>query len=284
MLLRICLVVVLLALEPAVSFAQLTGRTEQDARTVLQAGLSEGEPDARRELAVALSLISSRDSSARLLETLAHDKDHLVRAAAVTSLGELGDKTKVPFVKSALDDTVPEVVFAAARALHKLDPAEGRPVLLSILEKETAVKSSFVRGQLRTLLRRMKTPKSALVFAVQQGVGFVPLPGVGEGVSAMTSMLLDVDFSARAYALTVLASERQHDQLTKIVVDSLRDEDWSVRASAVQAIASWRQPALRRELAQLLSDRNRKVRYRAAAAYLRLEYLAEHPRGNVAPR
>ena len=37
------------------SFAQLTGRTEQDARTVLHAGLSEGEPDARRELAVALA-------------------------------------------------------------------------------------------------------------------------------------------------------------------------------------------------------------------------------------
>jgi hypothetical protein len=63
--------VLLVAANTSVVFAQLTGRHEQDARTVLQVGSAEAEPDARRELAVALSLISSRDPSAQLLETLA---------------------------------------------------------------------------------------------------------------------------------------------------------------------------------------------------------------------
>jgi HEAT repeat protein len=164
------------------------------------------------------------------------------------------------------------VVFAAARALYRLDPAQGRPVLVSILEKETAAKSSFFRGQLRTMLRRMKTPRSALVFAAQQGAGFLPVPGLGAGLSAMNSMLLDADFSARAYALTMIAGER-NDRTTELLAEGLKDEDWSVRAAAVQAIATGGRTNLRDELGPLFADRDRKVRYRAAAAYVRLRYV-----------
>ena len=272
------LIAVVLTMIPGLAVAQLTGRPENDARTVLKAGAGEREPDARREVAIALSLISARDASARLLETLAQDKDHLVREAAIASIGELGDRSRLKLVKSALDDEVPEVVFTAARALHRLDPAQGRPILLSILQKETAAESSFVRGQLRTLSRRMKTPRSALAFAFQHGVGFIPLPGLGAGYSAMSSMLLDSDFSARAYALTVLANDRRHDSVVTVLVESLSDEDWSVRAAAVQALAARGRPGIRSELVPLFADGNRKVRYRAGAAYLRLAYLARAKR------
>jgi HEAT repeat protein len=268
-----CVAVLLVATNTVVATAQLTGRHEQDARTVLQAGAAEAEPDARRELAIALSLISSRDPSAQLLETLATDKDHLVREAAITSLGELGDRRKLNAVKSALNDEVPEVVFAAARALYRLDPAQGRPVLVSILERETAAKSGFIRGQFRTVLRRMRTPRSALVFAVQQGAGFIPVPGLGAGMSAMNSMLLDADFSARAYALTLIAGERSRDRTTQLLAEALTDEEWSVRAAAVQAIAAGGRTNLRNDLGPLFADRDRKVRFRAAAAYLRLRYV-----------
>jgi HEAT repeat protein len=112
------------------------------------------------------------------------------------------------------------------------------------------------------------------MFAVQQGAGFIPVPGLGAGLSAMNSMLLDADFSARAYALTLLATDRKQNQTTSLLTEALKDEDWSVRAAAVQAIASGSRLSMRQELPPLFSDRNRKVRYRAAAAYLRLQYLA----------
>src|SRR5688572_20747965 len=41
------------------------------ARTILEQGAADGEPDVRREVAVALSLPSRRDPSTNLLKTLA---------------------------------------------------------------------------------------------------------------------------------------------------------------------------------------------------------------------
>jgi HEAT repeat protein len=115
----------------------------------------------------------------------------------------------------------------------------------------------------------MKTPKSALLFAVQQGVGFLPVPGLGEGVSAMSNLLTDPDFSARATSLVMLSTERSAD-IRELLEKAFVDEEWSMRAAAVQISAMRDERAWRSKLVPLLDDTNRKVRYRAAAAYLRL--------------
>lgn len=260
------------------AFAQLTGSPDKDSRNVLEAGL-KGDVDTRRELAVALSLISRRDPSAKLLDILVKDGDHLVREAAFDSLGELGDKTKASIARVGLSDDVPEVVFAAARAMYRLDPAQSRPVLLSILNKETDAKSNFFSSQFRSLLRSMKTPKSALLLAARGGSFFIPVPGMGTGISAMSSMLLDSDFSARAYALTLLSHDGPKSAATaKLLRTALTDDDWSVRAAAVQAIANGGLTGLAKDLVPLFDDRDKKVRYRASAAWVRLQYLARPKR------
>lgn len=247
----------------------------ESARSVLKAGAEEGDPEARRELAVALSLIASRDPSAKLLETLATDKDVLVRVAAIATIGELGGQQRLPLVKRALADEVPEVAFAAAQVLYRLNPAEGRAIMLSIAEGETKAKSGMVREKLRSLSRSMSTPKSAFLFAFRQSMIFVPLPGAGQGFAAMNSMLSDSEFSARATALVALARDRSN-LVRELITDSLQDEDWSVRAVAAQLLAASRRTGERKLLLPLLEDKNRKVRYRAAAAYLHLEYVASH--------
>ena len=94
------------------------------ARTVLEQGAADSDPDVRREVAVALGLPSRRDPSTSLLEKLAADKDHLVREAALVSIGELRDPRLVKPAHDALEDEVPEVAFAAARTLFKLDQAQ----------------------------------------------------------------------------------------------------------------------------------------------------------------
>jgi HEAT repeat protein len=241
----------------------------RSARTVLEQGAADPGPDVRREVAVALGLLSRRDPSTNLLAKLAADKDHLVREAALVSIGELGDSRLAKPAHGALDDEVPEVAFAAARTLFKLNQPEGKQLLLEIVQKEVRAKSGFVRAKLRDVVRRMKRPKSAMLFVVQQGVGFIPVPGVGAGFSAMSSLVSDPDFSARATALLVLSSDRSPEVRNEIE-QAFNDSDWSMRAAATQIAASRNQRVWRLRLVPLFEDTNRRVRYRAAAAFLRL--------------
>jgi HEAT repeat protein len=239
------------------------------ARAVLAQGAGDSDPETRREIAVALSLIKSRDPSATLLPTLVKDKDHTVRETAILTIGEINDRNLATAVIPALGDDVPEVAFAAARTLAKLRHPEGKRALLSIISKETKAESGFFKAKVRDVARRMRTPKSAMLFAVQQGVGFVPIPGVGQGFSAMNAMMADADFSARATALLVLATDRT-PEVRSLLTQSFLDEDWSVRAAAVQAVALRNETIWQPRLATMLNDENKKVRFRAAAVYLRL--------------
>jgi HEAT repeat protein len=263
----------LAVLAPALQSQAVNAASIDRARSVLKEGAAERDPESRREVAVALSLISTRDSSASLLERLAQDKEHLTREAALISIGERGDRRRLKLGESAFSDEVPEVLFAAARPQMKMKHREGRRILIAILEKETPAESSFFRGRLRDLARRVKTPKSALLFGVQQGAGLVPVPGFGEGLSALTSMLGDADFSARATSLFLLAPENS-TEIRKHIEEAFQDEDWSVRAAAVQVAASRHETRWRSRLIPLIDDTNRKVRYRAAAVLVRLNYPA----------
>ena len=237
--------------------------------TVLERGAADPDPDVRREVAVALGLLSRRDSSTNLLEKLAADKDHLVREAALVSIGELRDPRLAKPAHEALEDEVPEVAFAAARTLFKLNQPEGKQLLLEIVQREASAKTGFVRAKLRDAARRMKRPKSAMLFVAQQGVGFIPVPGLGEGFSAMNSLVGDPDFSARATALLVLSSDRSPEVRSEIE-QAFNDSEWSMRAAAAQIAASRNERAWRFRLVPLFEDTNRRVRYRAAASFLRL--------------
>jgi HEAT repeat protein len=262
------LALLLLPLQPILSQTAVSASV-QHARAVLRDGVTDKDPAVRIEVAVALSLIAAKDPTASMLEELARDKDHLVRVAALGSIGELRDLRLAKAAREALNDDVPEVAFAAARALFKLKQPEGRQALIEVVEKESKAKSGFLRAKFRDSWRRMKTPKSALFFAVQQGAGFVPVPGFGEGVSAMSSMLSDPEFSARATSLIMLSTDRTAE-VRQIIEQSFMDEEWSMRAAAVQITAMRNERTWRGHIVPLLDDTHRKVRYRAAACYLRL--------------
>ena len=56
-------------------------------------------------------------------------------------------------------------------------------------------------------MREFHSFQSGAMFTVSQGIGCVPLPGVGEGFSAMADLLGDPNLSPRATALLLLAKE-----------------------------------------------------------------------------
>lgn len=239
------------------------------ALEVLQQGAADHEPETRRQVALALSLSRTSASVTPLLEALVKDSDYLVRLATLDALGELGDRKLARLAEPALADDVPEVMFAAARALHRLHDPAGKSMLLSIVEKEEKAQSNALRVKFRNLIRRTKTPRSAFFLAVEQGSGFIPVPGIGEGISAMSAMLNDEGFSARATALLLLSADPAPD-VRMAIEQAFLDDDWSMRATAVQLAIRPQNALWRDRLIALTDDSSKKVRFRAAAVYLRV--------------
>jgi HEAT repeat protein len=197
------------------------------------------------------------------------DKDVEVRLATITSLVDLNSTRTVPALQKALDSDVPEVSFAAAKALLTLDVPAGREALLSVLSGETKASSGFITKKKRDALRMLHTPKTMFLFALQQGANFAPVPGLGAGVSSLQGILSDPGVSGRAATALLLSGDKSPEVL-QALQDALADPDWSVRAAAVHSIALRNDPTLMADLAPLLDDKKEAVRVRAAAGYLRL--------------
>jgi len=244
--------------------------TQGRARTFLEASLKDKNPDTRKHAVQALGLVSPREPYLSELEAMLDDKDVEVRLATITSLVDLKSPRTVPALQKALDSDVPEVSFAAAKALWTLDQPAGREALVSVLGGDTKTSSGFITKQKRAALRMLHTPKTMFLFAVQQGANFVPVPGVGAGVSSLQGILSDPSVSGRAAAALLLGADKQPEVL-QALQDALADKDWSVRAAAVHSIALRNDPALEDDLLPLLEDSKEAVRVRAAAGYLRLE-------------
>jgi HEAT repeat protein len=259
------------AAAPAPAIAAPAANPER-ARGFLDDSLKDRNPDNRKQAVQALSLAGAQEPYLSMLVAMLADKDVQVRVATVASLGDLKSPTTVPALQKTLGDDVPEVSFAAAKALWTLNEPSGQVALLSVLSGETKTASGFLTQQKRDALRMLYTPKTLFMFAVKTGIGFAPVPGLGTGVSSLQGILSDPSVSGRAAAALLLSTDKDPKVLAALE-DALGDKDWSVRAAAVHAIALRNDPALEKDLIPLFEDKREAVRDRAAAGYLRLEWI-----------
>jgi HEAT repeat protein len=247
--------------------------SDQDrARALLDASLKDDNPNTRMHAVQSLGLVAPEEPYLSQLEAKLDDKDVQVRLATITSLVDLINPRTVVALRKALNSDVPEVSFAAAKALWTLDDRDGREALVSILGGDTKTSSGFITKQKREMLRMLHTPKTLFMFALRQGAAFAPVPGLGAGISSVQGILSDPSVSGRA-ATALLLSTDMDPQVLPALQDALDDKDWSVRAAAVHAIALRNDPGLQKDLTPLLDDKKEAVRVRAAAGYLRLESI-----------
>jgi HEAT repeat protein len=268
--------VVVPALLAGMGFSQTSGpvpaSNHDRARSFLEESLKDRNPDTRKHAVQALGLVSAREPYLSELEAMLDDKDVEVRLATITSLVDLNSSRTLPALRKALDSEVPEVSFAAAKALWTLNDPLGREALISVLSGDTKTSSGFITKQKRDALRMLHTPKTMFMFAIQQGANFAPIPGLGAGVSSLQGILSDPSVSGRAATALLLGTDKDPNVLLALQ-DALADKDWSVRAAAVHAIAMRNDPTLKSELVPLLEDKKEAVRVRASAGYLRLESI-----------
>ncbi len=261
----------------AIAPCQTPNPIEKECRDILDRGLKDKNPDTRKQATIALSLVGAAATLPMELESMLDDKDVEVRLAAIASLIDLKNERTAPALHKALNDDVPEVSYAAARALWALGDADGKKALLSVLSGETRSSSGFFAKQKRDAMRMMHTPKTMFLFALKQGAGLAPVPGLGAGVSSMQALLSDPGVSGRATAALLLGKEKD-EQTLQALREGLSDKDWSVRAACVHSLVLRDDPALQMDIRPLLEDKSEPVRMRAAAGYLRLETIKNKPK------
>jgi HEAT repeat protein len=237
---------------------------ENRANLFLNEGLANKNPDIRKQAVAALGLIGPREPYLSEIAAALSDKDIYVRLSAVASLVDLKDQGTA------------EVSFAAAKALFGLGDPRGRTALLAILEREAKTQSNFLTAQKRDTLRLVHIPKGMMMFAIKNGIGFAPVPGIGEGVSSMQDLLSDNGVSGRATTAVLLGNDRSPEVLSALK-EALTDKDASVRAAVVHSLALRNDPSMLPLIKEQFDDSSEAVRLRAAAAYLRLVWLKTPP-------
>ncbi len=247
------------------------------ARALLEQGTHDRNPDHRKEAVIAFSLLGENDELLKSLERLLDDKDVIVRLAVVSVLGDLKNRDTIPLLQHALNDPIPEVEFAAGKVLYQLHNPAGIQKLMAVYFKQSKASSGYLATKGRDTMRLLHMPSKLFVTIAQNAADMVvPVPGMGLGVSSVQGILTDPELSPRATALLLMMRDKNlavHDA----VKAGLSDKEWSVRAASVHVVAMRPYSDLRPNLVALMDDKKGSVRYRAAAAYLRLQPKATAP-------
>jgi HEAT repeat protein len=255
---------------PALSNAQSVADNINTAQNIIDVGLSSKDPAMRARAIAATGMIAKTQSVRKRIEGFLTDKDVNVRIAAADTLADLGFQESISALAKVLNtDPVPEVEFAAAKALYKLNDSKGKLALEDVLYGNLKTKSGYFQREKRRVLSSFHTVHSASVFLLSTGGGFVPVPGAGMGLSEVARLLDDSSLTPQATVVLLLGREHGPD-IDKLLRFSLTDKDATVRSAAVLMIALTARDYMREELVPLMSDNDARVRFRAAGAYLHL--------------
>lgn len=247
---------------------------------VLEHGIHDSNPGKRVQAVTAMGILRPEAKSAALIESALQDKDYSVRQAACTALGQMKSRQSIPKLHEALNDKIPEVVFAAAKALYDLGDPTGREVLIAVLLGDQADASGFFASSMHDMRAKIHDPKSLVLVGVKEGAG-VFLGPAGAGIGVAEGLMKDATASGKTVAAALLSADRSPEAL-KAIRQALGDKNWTVRAAAARALAVAGRTDAFDEIAKLLEDRKEEVHYSAAAAMIRLKQApVSRPRSSV---
>ena len=136
--------IVIVSMAAALATCGRAAVTDAQCSENLPRALDAKNPETRKQAVVALSLASERGPWFDQLDQMLQDKDVEVRQAVVASLADVKSESATAALRKALEDPVPEVSFAAAKALWVRQDRVGRDALLSVLEGESKTLIQFL--------------------------------------------------------------------------------------------------------------------------------------------
>jgi HEAT repeat protein len=247
----------------------LFGQTPDEvAWQIVDHGIHEGNPIKRRQAVLAMNLVLPQPRPVALIIGALDDKDAGVREAACATLGEMKARTAIAKLQIAIADPVPEVTFAAAKALYSMGDPLGTRALIAILTGEQSDSSGFLSGSIRSMKLKLHDPKALMMIGIKEGSGFAG--PFGMGVPLAEGLLKDNQASGKTVAALLLADDKSPQSLAALK-DALTEKNWTVRAAAARAVGKRNAAALYDNVTMLLDDKRDEVQFSAAATLIRLK-------------
>jgi len=232
----------------------------------------QSEKESHRSAAVAaLAVIGNREDVLPLLEGALDDKYPSIRKDAALALGDMQARSAAPNLRVLLDDSSPDVGFAAASALWKMNDYSGREIFITTLAGQRRG-DGFVKSTMKDTYHQYSNPKQLAIMGAQQAAGAVFGPA-SIGITVAREYLKDRGAPSRAASATLLGKDGTPDAIHELSL-ALWDKSWAVRAAAAQALAKCPGHVSPEVLQPLLLDDSMEVRDMAAAGIVRISHAA----------
>jgi HEAT repeat protein len=233
---------------------------------------TEAEADKNLEKRVAAILAlgnaGNRPDVVRMLDRGMDDEHPEARRAAAAALGMARARTMIPRLERALDDPSPSVRVASARALWQMKDYAGSALFERIVIGQAPLDEGGMRQELHQAMTRASDPAYLFVLGLHESAGTLLGP-YALAIPVYTYLSTDKSAPARA-AVAALLGERHTEGALTALERALIDRSPLVRAAAAIALGKSEKPAEITQLAPLLHDRKQVVRLSAAAAVVRL--------------
>ena len=238
---------------------------------MLRTALSDSKAQARQariDAVTALGTLSDFEQAQKLLRDTAQDSDRYLRFAAVAAMGGSKARIFIPDLKTALKDSAPEVSFAAAVGLWKMNDRSGESILYAVLAGDRKVKQGAVGSGLHQADQDLHSPSKLAEIGAEQGA-YALLGPVGFGVDAFRMMHKGNNGnSPRVLTATLLADDKSEATMQQFL-DALDDRDSFVRAASARELGDYRGKQVTDALQGAFDDPKPVVRLMAAASYIR---------------
>jgi HEAT repeat protein len=224
-------------------------------------------PDVRTQALAALGTLGTNARAETLIVAAMKDPDVDVRTAAVLAAGQTKNRNLTTNLRTMLDDKEPQVAFASAITLWKMNDRSGEDILIAVVGGDRKATAGLRDSAMHTMNKDLHSPATlARIGALQ--AGSMLLGPFGIGITAYEYVHKNGGDSARVTAIEQISQEKTNPIRTNLI-SALDDKDPGVRAAAAKALGrDYHDKAVSNALLPVFDDAKRPVRLTAAAAYI----------------
>ena len=235
----------------------------------LETALKSDKTQDRISAVTALGTISRSKRAAEDVEMALSDHERDVRLAAVVAAGTLDTPLLLPALRKALDDSAPEVSFAASEVLWKMGDHSGEDILVEVITGERKSGPGFFRSGLHTANKDLHNPSTLAIIGAEQGA-YALMGPFGIGLDAARLMVKSGNSANTARVTAVILLSRDKSASTnRELIAAMKDKDYFVRAAAARGVADFHNAETLDALLAAFDDPKPLVRDMAAAGYIR---------------